>query len=149
VSGGRSASPVFFWCSSCSCSSLFSIRFDFELWLEEVSDSPLQRRGQSAGAWRTVRVLPRTVCFSGFATGGSISFNGQFAAQGRTVRGTGADSPRQQAGQSAWLVRTVRPSWPDSPPEPCCFVPWFDSSLLLSCFRVCFKESFLRLEVDP
>jgi hypothetical protein len=35
-----------------------SIHFDFELWLEEVSDSPLQQRGQSAGAWRTVRVLP-------------------------------------------------------------------------------------------
>jgi hypothetical protein len=27
-------------------------------------------------------------------TGGSVSFNGQSAAQGRTVRGTGADSPR-------------------------------------------------------
>jgi hypothetical protein len=61
----------------------------------------------------------------------------------------GADSPRQQAGQSAWPVWTVRPSWPDGPQEPGCFVPWFDSSLLLSCFRVCFKETFLRLEVDP
>jgi hypothetical protein len=65
------------------------------------------------------------------------------------VRSVGADSPRQQAGRSAWLVRTVRPSWPDGPPEPECFVSWFDSSLLLSCFRMCFKESFLRLEVDP
>jgi hypothetical protein len=43
------------------------------------------------------------------------------------VRGAGADSLRQQAGQSAWPVRTVRPSWPDGPPEPGCFVLWFDS----------------------
>jgi hypothetical protein len=142
-------SPVFFGCSSCSCSSLFSIRFDFDLWLEEVrtvrssgADSPRVPGGQSACS-------PRTVCFSGFATGGSVSFNGQSAAQGRMVHGTGANSPRQQAGQSAWPVRTVRPSWLDGLPEPGCFVPWFDSSLLLSCFRVCFKESFLRLEIDP
>jgi hypothetical protein len=40
-----------------------------------------------------------------------------------------ADSPRQQAGRSAWPVWTVRPTWQDSPPEPECFVPWFDSSL--------------------
>jgi hypothetical protein len=100
------------------------------------ADSPRVPGGQSA-------CYPRTVRFLGFATGGSVSFNGQSAAEGRTVRGTGADSPRQQAGQSAWPVRTVRPSWPDGPPEPGYFVPWFDSSLLLSCFRVCFKESFL------
>jgi hypothetical protein len=45
-------------CSSCSCSASLSIRFGFVLWLEEVSDGPQQRRAQSAGAWRTVRVLP-------------------------------------------------------------------------------------------
>jgi hypothetical protein len=92
---------------------------------------------------------PRTVHFSGFATGDSVSFFGQSAALGRTVRSTGVDSSRQQTGQSVWPVRTVRPSWPDGPLERGCFVPWFDSSLLLSCFRVCFKESFLILEVDP
>jgi hypothetical protein len=65
------------------------------------------------------------------------------------------DGPRQGCGQSAIPYRTVRaafadspPAWPTSPLEPGSFVPWFDSSLLLSCFRVCFKESFLRLEVD-
>jgi hypothetical protein len=105
------------------------------------ADSPRVPGGRSACS-------PRTVPFSGFATGGSVCFNGQSTTQGRTVRGTGANSPRQQAEQSAWPVRTVRPSWPDGPPEPGCFVPWFDSSLLLSCFRVCFKESFLRLEVE-
>jgi hypothetical protein len=68
---------------------------------------------------------------------------------GQIVRRTRADSPRYVARRSAWPVRIVRPSWPDGPPEPGCFVPWFDFSLLLSCFRVCFKESFLRLEVDP
>jgi hypothetical protein len=106
------------------------------------ADSPRVPGGRSACS-------PQTVRYSGFATGGSVGFFGQSVAQGRTVRGTGVDSPRQQDGQSAWPVRTVRPSWPDGPPEPDCFVPWFDSSLLLSCFRVCFKESFLRLEVDP
>jgi hypothetical protein len=59
------------------------------------------------------------------------------------------DGPRQGCGQFAIPCRTVRPAWPDSPPEPGSFVPWFDSSPLLSCFHVCFKESFLRLEVDP
>jgi hypothetical protein len=105
--------------------------------------------GRSAGAWRTVRVLPADGPLFGVVSGGFICFFGQFAAQGRTVRGVGADSPWQQAGRSAWPVRTVRPSCPDGPLEPECFVSWFDSFLLLSCFRVCFKESFLRLEVDP
>jgi hypothetical protein len=104
---------------------------------------------------------------------------GRSACAGQTVRGCLADSPRAPrgrsvfrgsllevllaltdsprprpddppylCGQSTWLVRTVRPSWPDGPPEPGCFVPCFDSSLLL-CFRVCFKELLLRLEVDP
>jgi hypothetical protein len=70
-------------------------------------------------------------------------------ALGRTVRGAGADGPRLQVGQSAGLVRTVRPSWPDGPPEPASFASWFGSSLPFSCFHVCFKESFLGLEVDP
>jgi hypothetical protein len=105
--------------------------------------------GRSAGAWRTVRVLPADGPLFRVVSGGSVCFFGQSAAQGRTVRGAGADSPRQQAGRSAWPVRTVRPSWSDGPPEPEWFVSWFDSSLLLSCFRVCFKGSFLRLEVDP
>jgi hypothetical protein len=92
---------------------------------------------------------PRTVRFSGFATGGSVGFNGQSAAQARrsavpvrTVRGTLADGPRGPCGQSAPPGRTVRQSlaallFGSFPP------------FLLSCFRVCFKESFLRLEVDP
>jgi hypothetical protein len=85
--------------------------------------------GRSAGAWRTVRVLPVDGPLFGVVSGGSVCFYGESAAQGWTVRGVGADSPRQQAGRSAWTVRTVRPSWPDGPPEPECFVPWFDSSL--------------------
>jgi hypothetical protein len=98
-----------------------------------LADSPRAPRGQSVIRGRYWR---------------SGCFFGQSAAQGRTVHGVGADSPWQQAGRSVWPVRTVRPSWPDSLPELDCFVPWFDSSLR-SCFRVCFKESFLRLEVDP
>jgi hypothetical protein len=101
------------------------------------------------GPARTVRPAFADGPFSRVGSGGSVRFNGRSAVQGRTVRGVCADSPRQQAGWSARPVRTGRPSWPDGPPEPECFVSWFDSSLPFSCFRVCFKESFLRLEVDP
>jgi hypothetical protein len=38
------------------------------------------------------------------------------------------DCPRHLDGLSVWALRTVRPTWPDSPPEPSSFVPWFDSS---------------------
>jgi hypothetical protein len=105
--------------------------------------------GRSACAWRTVRVVPADGPLFGVVAGGSGCFFGWSAVQGRTVRGVGADGPQQQAGRSAWLERTVRPSWPDGPLEPGCFALWFDSSLLLLCFRLCFKESFLGLEVDP
>jgi hypothetical protein len=70
-------------------------------------------------------------------------------APGRMVRVSLADCPRHLAGLSARPLRTVRLAWPDSPPEADSLVPCFDSFLLLLCFRVCFKESFLRLEVDP
>jgi hypothetical protein len=115
--GGRSACTVFFACSSCSCSASLSIRFGFEFWLEVVLDSPQQRAdgprvpgGQSACS-------PRTVRFSGFATGGSVGFNGQSVAQAgrsavpvRIVRSTLADRPRGPCGQSASPGRTVRQS---------------------------------------
>jgi hypothetical protein len=83
------------------------------------ADSPRVPGGRSACSPRTVRWrfswLFRTV-----------------RGSGRTVRRTCADSPRYFGEQSAWPVRIVRPSWPDGPPEPCCFVPWFGSSLLSS-----------------
>jgi hypothetical protein len=106
------------------------------------ADSPRVPGGQSACS-------PRTVRFSGFVTGGSVGFNGQSEAQAgrsavpvRTVRGTLADSPRGPCGQSAPPGQTVRQSLA---------ALLFGSipSFLLSCFHVCFKESFLRLEVDP
>jgi hypothetical protein len=122
VPRGRSVHTVFVVCSLCSCSSSLSICCGFEFSLDEVSDGPRVPGGQSACS-------PRTVRFSGFATGGSVGFNGRSTALGRTVRGTGADSPRYPAGQSAGPVRTVGPTWPDSPPEPGWFALWFDSSL--------------------
>jgi hypothetical protein len=67
---------------------------------------------------------------------------GQSAGLGRTVRVARADSPPLQAGQSAPPGRTVRQ----------CLAALFLGSIppsFLSCFRVCFKGSFLRLEVDP
>jgi hypothetical protein len=92
---------------------------------------------------------PRTVRFSGFAYGGSIGFNRQSAAQAgrstvpvRTVRVTLADGPLGSCGQSAPPSRTVRQSL-------AVLLLGSIPSFLLSCFRVCFKESFLRLEVDP
>jgi hypothetical protein len=106
------------------------------------ADSPRVRCGQST-------CFPRTVRFSGFASGGSVGFNGQSAGQAgrsavpvRTVRGTLADGPLGSCGQSAPPGRTVRQSL------AALFLGSFPPSFL-SCFRVCFKESFLRLEVDP
>jgi hypothetical protein len=115
--GGRSARVQFVACSSCSCLASLLIRFGFEFWLEVVLDSPQQRAdgprvpgGQSACS-------PRTVRFSGSATGGSVGFNGQSVAQAgrsavpvRTVYGTLADGPRGPCGQSAPPGRTVRQS---------------------------------------
>jgi hypothetical protein len=64
VPRGRSARTVFIVCSSCSCSSSLLIRCGFEFSWDEVSDGPRVPGGRSAcvgksaGAWRTVRVLP-------------------------------------------------------------------------------------------
>jgi hypothetical protein len=51
--------------------------------------------GRSAGAWRTVRVLPADGPLFRVVSGGSGRYFGRSAAQGRTVRGVGADGPRQ------------------------------------------------------
>jgi hypothetical protein len=98
-------------------------------------------REQSARSSRTVR-------FSRVGSGGSVVFNRRSMAPGRTVRVSLADCPRHLAGLYAQPLRIVRPAWSDSPPETESLVLWFDSSLLLF-FRVCYKGSFLRLEVDP
>jgi hypothetical protein len=147
--GGRSAPLGFVPCSSCSCSPFVSIRHDFGFRLDGVSDGPQQREdgprvpgGQSACSRRTVRGAVRPCWFCLVLT------------DGPRLR---LDSPRQGGGQSAVPCRTVRAAHRGRsalsgrtvrlrlrtlllgsiPP------------LLLSCFRVCFKESFLRLEVDP
>jgi hypothetical protein len=78
---------------------------------------------------RTVRPVFADGPFSWCVSGGSVGFYGLSAAPGRTVRVDLADCPRHLAGLSAWPLRTVCPSWPDSPPVPGSFVPWFDSSL--------------------
>jgi hypothetical protein len=69
--------------------------------LGEVSDGPRVPGGQSAGS-------PRTVHFSGFASGGSVGFNGQSAAR--------PDGPPYLCGQSVVPWRTVRLARADSPP---------------------------------
>jgi hypothetical protein len=94
-------------------------------------------------------VLPADGPLFGVAIGGSVCFFGQSADQGRMVRGAGADSPRQQAGQSAWPVRTIRPPGRTVRQSLAALFLGSIPPSFLSCFRVCFKESFLRLEVDP
>jgi hypothetical protein len=67
------------------------------------------------------------------------------------------DSPRQGCGQSAVPCRTVRAahrgrsalSGRTVRQRLCVLLLGSIPPFLLSCFRVCFKESFLRLEVDP
>jgi hypothetical protein len=133
---------------------VFLLSFAFDPWCFRVLVGRRFRRSACAG--RTIRGCladsPRAPRRRSVIPGASLEVLLPFRTvrgSGRTVRGKGADSPRYPAGQSVRPLRTVRPAWPDSPPEPGSFVPWFDSSLLLLCFRLCFKESFLRLEVDP
>jgi hypothetical protein len=138
---------VFVACSSCSCSALFSIRRGFEFSLGKVSDGPHVPGGQSAGAWRTVRVLPadgllfvvrlwRFCCLFGQ----SAAQAGRSVARVWTVHDTLPDSPRGLCGQSAPPGRRVRQSL-------AVLLIGSILSFLLSCFRVCFKESFLRLRL--
>jgi hypothetical protein len=106
------------------------------------ADSPRVPGGQSACS-------PRMVRYSRCVSGGSVAFFGQSAAQAgrsaarmQTVRDTLPDSPCGLCGQSAPPGRTVRQSLAALLLGS---IPLF----FLSCFRVCFKESFLRLEVVP
>jgi hypothetical protein len=108
VPGGPSAGSVFFACSSCSCSSSFSIRFVFEFWLVEVSDSPQQRRGQSAGR-RIVRDHPAD---SPFFQGSLLEVLLAFSDSPRLR----PDSPPYACGQSAGFGRTVHVALADRPP---------------------------------
>jgi hypothetical protein len=99
---------LFFVCSSCSCSSSFSIRFVFEFWLDEVSDSPQQRSGQSAGR-RTVRDHPAD---NPFFQGSLLEVLLAFSNSPRLKPDSPPCACRQSAGlgrQSAWPMRTVRP----------------------------------------
>jgi hypothetical protein len=135
VPGGQSVRTVFFACSSCFCSPSFSIMFCFRFWLQSVC-------GRSAWSLRTVH-------FPGSSLVVLVAFT---------------DCPRNLAALSAWPLRTVRGTWPDCPRGQCgpsapsgrtvrqCLAALLLGSIplsFLSCFCVCFKESFLRLEVDP
>jgi hypothetical protein len=133
---------VFVPCSSCSCSPFVSIRRDFEFRLDGVSDGPQQRAdglrvpgGQSACSPRTVRGSGASLLVLFVFNGRSAAQAGQSAARVRTVCGTLPDGPR---GSSRTVRQRLRALLLGSIPLH-----------LLSCFHVCFKESFLRLEVDP
>jgi hypothetical protein len=106
--GGRSARSVFVVCSSCSCSSSLLVRCGFEFSWDEVSDGPRVPVRQSAGAWRTVRVVPADGPFFGVRYW-------RFCWILRMVRGSRPDGPRHGCGQSAIPCRTVRAAFADSP----------------------------------
>jgi hypothetical protein len=56
---------------------------------------------RSAGAWRTVRVLPADGPLFGVVSGGSVCFFGRSAVCVRKVRGSRPDGPPLLAGRSA------------------------------------------------
>jgi hypothetical protein len=123
---GRSARA---WRTACAHSVLrvffvFLLGFAFDpFWFRVLVRSGFGQSaaagGRSAGAWRTVRVLPADGPLFRVVSGGSGCFFGRSAAQGRTVLGVGADGPRQQAERSAWLEWTA----------------WFFDSIPSSFFR--------------
>jgi hypothetical protein len=132
-------------CSSCVLRVLARLHFQsvlfssfgwtrFRTVRSRGADNP-RAGGQSATTPRTVR----------FSRGRYWMFCWLFRTvrgSGQTVRRTRADSPRGSCGPSAPPGRTVRQ----------CLTALFLGSIppsFLSCFRVCFKESFRRLEVDP
>jgi hypothetical protein len=90
--------------------SLFSIHCGLKFWLGKVSDGPRVPGGQSAGAWRIVRVLPADGPLFTVRLWRFCCLFRTVRVSGRTVRGKGADSPRYPAGQSAPPGRTVRQS---------------------------------------
>jgi hypothetical protein len=106
------------------------------------ADSPRVPGGQSACS-------PRTVRYSGSLLEVLFAFSdsprlraGRSVVWVRTVRGSRPDGLRGPVGQSAPPGRTVRQSL------SALFLGSIPPSFL-PCFRVCFKESFLRLEVVP
>jgi hypothetical protein len=139
-------------CSSCVLRVLSRLRFRSVVFLSFCwekfrtvrvcrADSPRVPGGQFACS-------PRTVRYSRCVSGGSVAFFVQSAAQAgrsaarvRTVCSTLPDSPHGLCGQSA------PPGWTVRQGLAALFLGSIPPSFL-SCFRVCFKESFLRLEVD-
>jgi hypothetical protein len=102
---------------------------------------------------------------SGFGADGPPGPCGQsvFPGSSLVVLLAFTDCPRFLAGPFVWPLLTVCGTWPDCLRGQCgqsappgrtvrqCLAALFLGSIppsFLSCFRVCFKESFLRLEVD-
>jgi hypothetical protein len=93
---------------------VFLLGFAFDpFWFRALVGSGFEQSaaagGRSAGAWRTVRVLPA----DGPLFGGRLW---RFCLLFRTVRGSGPDGPRCGCGQSAAAGRTVRVARADSSP---------------------------------
>jgi hypothetical protein len=131
---------VFVVCSSSSFSPSFFIHWGCEFCFGEVLDGLHVPGGQSAGAWRTVRVLPAD---------GPRAPRGRSVIQGhywrfcllfRTVRGSRPDGLRHGCGQSAIPCRTARAACADSPPH----LAGQSASAWLPCSLVRFLHRFFR-----
>jgi hypothetical protein len=106
------------------------------------ADGPRVPGGQSACSPRTVRYSGSSLVVQFAFSDGPRRRAGRSVVSVRTVRGSRSGGPRGPCGRSAPPGRTVRQSL------SALFLGWIPP-FLLSCFRVRFKESFLRLEVDP
>jgi hypothetical protein len=145
----RSRAP----CSSCVRCVLARLRFQYDFVLgfcfSWFADGPGFRSGRSGTRADSLPGLRGRSVFRGASLVVLLAFT---------------DCPQLLTGLSAWPLRTVRGSWPDCPRGSCgpsappgwtvcqSLAALFLGSIppfLLSCFCVCFKESFLRLEVDP
>jgi hypothetical protein len=140
-------------CSSCVRRVLARLRFrsDFALGFccSRFADGPSFSSGRS----RSSADGPLGPCGQSVFPGSSLVVLVAFT-----------DCPWHLVGLSVWPLWTVCGTWPDcrrgqcrQSAPPCrtvrqCLAALFLGLIppsFLSCFHVCFKESFLRLEVDP
>jgi hypothetical protein len=117
--GGRSAGCVFVACSSCSCVPLLSIWFGFRFSLQLVRGRSGTRADGSPGLrGRSVFLGSVLVVLLSLTDGPWPRPDGPCVPCGLSAA---------HGGLSARPLRTVRPAWPDSPPEANSVVLWFDS----------------------
>jgi hypothetical protein len=125
-------------CSSRVCRVLSRLHFRSVIVLGFCCSWFADGPGFSSGRFRTRADGPPGLCGWSVFRGASLMVPLAFT-----------NCPWHLAGLFAWLLRTVRP--PGRTVSQCLAALFLGSipPSFLSCFYVCFKESFLRLEVDP